>query len=164
MQRANGIAVAFGLLTAALGSVPLLALLGVLPSRPPAPGDAPVWLGLAIGLMFFLAGILMIVRGLIGASNTTSELPQQTPRALRAFDNLLVMPIPVLLAAVLSWVAFGPGERNFTVSGGSGGGAMATGHFAGGEIPGRIAFGLAALAAWFLIGRGILTMVRRQRG
>lgn len=159
MQTENKIHIAVGLLTAALGTIPLLAVSGVLPTRPPAPGDAPAWLGLAIGLAFFLAGIAVIVRSFAGAEDSSSELPQTSPGPLRAFYDLLVMPIPVLLAVMFSWIAFGPGERHFSMSLGVGGTGVAMG--GGSEILGRLMFGACAVLAWIIVAFMMRTLARR---
>ena len=160
MTAAKIIYIPLGLITALIGTLPLLAAMGVLPTRPPAAGDAPAWVGAAIGLAFFLAGIMTMVRGFAGAVDSSGELPQAAPRALRVFYDLLVMPIPVLLALLLSWVAFGPGERHFSTSFGFGGIGIATS--GGGEIMGRVAFGFAAVLAWLFVGFGIVTLARRR--
>jgi hypothetical protein len=159
LQTANKIHIALGLLTMAIGTMPLLALLGILPTRPAAPGDAPAWVGLAIGLAFFLAGIMVIVRSFAGAEDSSSELPQTSPRALRAFYDLLVMPIPVLLALLFSWVAFGPGERHFSMSIGFGGSGVAMG--GGGQIFGRVMFGCGAVLAWIMVAFMMRALVSR---
>jgi hypothetical protein len=159
VTAANKFHIALGLLTAAIGTMPLLALMGILPTRPPAPGDAPAWLGLAFGLAFFLAGIIVIVRSFAGADDSSSELPSAAPRGLRVFYDLLVMPIPVLLALIFSWVAFGPGERHFSTSVGFGGMGIATS--GGGDMMGRVVFGFAAVLAWLFVGFGMLTLARR---
>jgi hypothetical protein len=159
LETAKKIYIAIGLLTAAIGTIPLWSVLGVLPSRPPAPGDAPAWLGAAAGLAFFLAGIVVIVKSFASADDSSGELPATAPRALRALYDFLVMPIPLLLALMFSWVAFGPGDRHFTVSAGAGGTAIAMG--AGNPITGRIAFGFCAVLAWIIAGFMIRSMARR---
>jgi len=159
VQTTNKFHIALGLLTMAIGTMPLLTLMGILPTRPPAPGDAPAWVGLAIGLAFFLAGIMVIVRSFAGADDSSSELPSAAPRWLRVFYDLLVMPIPVLLALLFSWVAFGPGERHFSTSVGFGGIGIATP--GGSDMLGRVVFGFAAVLAWLFVGFGMLTLARR---
>lgn len=159
MQSVNKFQIGFGLLTVALGAMPFLAILGILPSRPPQPGDAPAWLGFAIGLAFVLAGIMVIVRSFAGADDGSSELPETASRGFRAFYDLLVMPIPVLLALILSWVAFGPGERHFSMSMGSGGTGVTMG--AGAELPGRVMFGCGAVLAWIIVAFMIRSLARR---
>lgn len=161
MSRADSIKVGLGVLTAAIGTIPLLAARGILPSRPPAPGDAPAWIGAAIGLAFFLAGISVIVRVFVGADDSSADLPTTAPRAVRAIYGLVGTAIALLLAVLLSWVAFGPGERSFSVSGGAGGMAIAMGVSHGSELIGRIAFGFGACLAWIIIGGMTLYKMRR---
>jgi len=161
MQTANKIHIAMGLVGMAVGTIPLLAWLGVLPTRPPQPGDAPAWIAGAVGLAFFLAGVIAMLRGLAGASDSAGELPDTAPRPLRAANDLLAMPIPVLLALIFTWIAFGRGERHFSVAAGDGSSAVAMGHGAGGDIIGRIAFGFGAVLGWVLVGWMILSLARR---
>lgn len=161
MPAINKIHIAMGLLAVAIGTLPLLSAVGILPSRPPAPGDAPVWIAAAIGLAFFLAGVVAIVQSFASAGGSGGELSATAPRTLRAVYDLMVTAIPVALAALFSWVAFGPGERHFSVSGGSGGTAGAMSASGGGDMIGRMAFGMGAFVAWFLVGRMMLTMARR---
>ena len=66
MQTANKFQIAVGLVAAALGTTPFLAAMSILPTRPPAPDDAPNWVAFAIGLAFVLAGIMAIVRSFAG--------------------------------------------------------------------------------------------------
>jgi len=161
MQTANKIHIAMGLVGMAVGTIPLLAWLGILPTRPPAPGDAPAWIGGAIGLAFFLAGVVAMLRGVAGASDSTGELPVTAPRALRAANSLLAMPIPVLLALLFTWVALGPGERHFSIGASNGGSAIAMGHSAGGDTIGRIAFGFGAVLGWIIVGSMLVSLARR---
>jgi hypothetical protein len=162
LQAANKIHIAMGLVGVAVGAIPLLALLGILPTRPPAPGDAPNWIGGAIGLAFFLGGVAVIVRSFVGADDSSGDLPATAPRALRGVYDLIGTAIPVLLSVLFSWVAFGPGERHFGVSGGSGSTAMAMGVSGGHAIIGRIAFGFGAVLGWIIAGWTILVMARRR--
>jgi hypothetical protein len=138
-----------------------LAASGVVPSRPPGPGDDPAWLAAPIGLTFFFGGMAVIVRSFAGADASSGELSENAPRALRAVYDLMVAAIPILLAVLFTWVAFGPGERHFTVSGGSGGSAVAMPVSGGGQIIGRVAFGFAAVLGWVIAGLMGVSMARR---
>ena len=142
----------------ALGTMPLLALMGILPTRSPRPDDAPAWIGLAIGLAFFLAGLMVIVRSFAGMPDSSTEPAQTAPRALRILYDVIVTPIPILLALLLSWVAFGPGERHFSMSIGGGGGGVAMG---GGQIFGRVMFGAGAVLGWIMVAFMLRTLARR---
>lgn len=101
MLAGNWIRIAFGFVSAAIGTLPLLAALGILPSRPPHAGDAPAWVAAAIGLAFFLGGLFMIVNSLAGG-DSSGDLPATAPPALRAFYVLIGVSIPVLLVSLLS--------------------------------------------------------------
>jgi hypothetical protein len=158
LPASSWIRIAFGVLTAALGTLPLLALLNIIPSRAPQAGDAPAWIGIAIGLAFFLAGIVSIVNGLAGAGDSSGELSATAPRPLQAIYKAMGAVITILLALLLTWVAFGPGERSFSASGG---GAMSVGVSGGSQIMGRVAFGFGAILAWLLVGGTMVFKARR---
>ena len=158
MPASSWIRIVFGVITAALGTLPLLAVLNIIPSRAPHAGDGPAWIGAAIGLAFFLAGIVSIVNGLAGAGDSSGELSATAPRPLRAIYKAMGAVITVLLAVLLTWVAFGPGERSFSVSGGN---AMLVGVSGGSEIIGRVAFGFVAVLAWLLVGGTMVFKARR---
>src|ERR1043166_1241057 len=69
--------VAMGVLSMAVGIVPLLAMSGILP-RPTSPqaDPAPLWMGWLIGAAFVGAGLNVIMRGILGgASESSGELP-----------------------------------------------------------------------------------------
>ena len=161
MSGAGWIRVVFGFITAMLGTTPLLAVLGVLPTGAPHPGDAPGWIGAAVGLAFFLAGMAMMVRGFTGSDDSSPDLSAATPRPVKAIYRLMTASIAVLLTVLLSWVAFGPGTRHFTMSGGVAGIAVA--HAGGGDLFGRIAFGVGAILAWIVIGAMLVTARHRWR-
>lgn len=158
MAASSWIWIALGVVSAAVGTLPLLAVLGILPTRPAHAGDAPAWIGAAIGLALFLGGIVSIVNGLAGAGNSSGELSAVAPRAERAIYKAMGVAITLLLAALLTWVAFGPGERSFSVSGG---GAMSVGISHGSLIMGRAAFGFVAILAWLFIG-GVMAFKARH--
>lgn len=126
---------------------PLLAALDILPSRPSAPGDAPAWLGGVFGLVFSLAGIAVIMRVFAGADDSSGDLPASAPAPVRAIYGSIGTVVAILLGVLLSWVAFGPGERQFSVSDGSDGAAIAMGASHGSQLIGRIAFGFGACLA-----------------
>lgn len=158
MQTANKIHIGMGFVGIAVGTIPLLAWQGILPTRPPQPGDAPAWIGGAIGLAFFLAGVIAILRGFAGTSDSDADIAENAPRPLRAANDLLAVPIPLLLAMIFTWVAFGPGERQFSMSLGAGGAGVAMG---GNETLGRIMFGAGAVLGWAIVAFMLRTLMRR---
>ena len=73
------------------------------------------------------------------------ELPEGAPYWLRLFQYLLVLAIFAALAAIGSFVAFGPGTRSFSVS------VSLVSTSGGSEIFGRVAFGIGAIITWLCL-------------
>lgn len=146
-----------GLVGLGVGMLPFLALMGVLPTAPRPPDAAPDWIGILIGLAFLFAGITAIIRSFAGI-DAGGNLAATAPGAVRVINDGLGLLIVASLATLFRWVAFGPGERHFTMSGGfSGvGGAMASG-----EMPGRIAFGFGAVLGWIMVAIYLRYIARR---
>lgn len=94
----------------------------------PSSVHAPGWVLQLVGLVFMLGGAMCYTHVL----------------GKRVQDGLGVLMM-VAFAAVFSWVAFGPGERQFS-GGVSVGPASAGGR--PGEWTGRIAFGFGSLLLW----------------
>jgi hypothetical protein len=110
----------------------------------PIPGGssnlhAPLWLVFCVGLAFTLAGVALFIQA-IGHGNADGELPAAAPQWLRIAQFLAALTIFVLFAAIASWVAFGPGEREFS-------GTVTIGGHAS-DLAGRIAFGFGAVITW----------------
>jgi hypothetical protein len=94
------------------------------------------------------AGLVFVFLGMLLA------LPERFARFQRVLGALLVTSF----AAIFDWIAFGSGERHFISSLGLGGGGAA---WSGGELAGRIFFGLfavlmdiAAVGLWIKAIRG----------
>ncbi len=152
----NKAAFAMGLVGLAVGALPFLTLMGVLPAGQRSPNDAPDWIGILIGLAFTFAGLMAIVRSFAG-TDASGNLLDSAPRAVRAINDGLGIVIVGSLATLLSWVAFGPGERHFTVS--AGGSAGLAG--AGGDVAGRVMFGFGAILGWVMLGWMVVFIARR---
>jgi hypothetical protein len=97
--------------------------------------------GVPAGLAFVFAGAMVL-------------LPERLAKLRLPLGALMI----TCLAAMFSWVAFGPGERHFTGSFGAGGAAVS---WTGGEVAGRAFFGLFALLStigavglWLRVIRG----------
>lgn len=129
--------IAFGLLFVAAGVfVVYMALSGA----PDSSLHAPRWVASVAGFMFSLAGLLVIVNVLGGAPD--GEIPARAPLWLRLVQQFLVLAILVSFGFVFSWIAFGPGERQFAGSVGPLSSDDAN------EIGGRVAFGIGAVLIW----------------
>ena len=146
-----------GLVALGVGMLPFLALMGVLPTAPRPPDAAPDWIGILIGLAFLFAGIIAIMRSFTGM-DADGNLAATAPGTVRVLNDGLGIVIVASLAMIFTWVAFGPGERHFTMSGGFAGvgGAMASG-----DTPGRIAFGFGAVLGWIMVGLYLRYIARR---
>jgi hypothetical protein len=142
---------AIALLTMALGGFIMFHSLGVF-GAVASTKDAPVWLGVAIGFVFFAGGCCVILKAIFGDLDSGGgELPPQAPAAARFLYGALGISIVAGLGSLFSWVAFGPGERQF-----GGSGAFL------GPFVGRAMFGLAALLTWFFLGLSVLLWIRRR--
>jgi len=155
----NKITIAVGLLGMAIGTLPLLVAAGVLPSGHRSPGQAPDWIGYLIGLMFFLAGLSVLIQSVAGGRRNSVGQPTAEPFALRGVYNVIGSLIAVSFATLFSWVAFGPGKRPFSVSAGPVG--LFSDTSGSGDMIGRIAFGVAAVVFWFTAVRVVLYTARR---
>jgi hypothetical protein len=147
-----------GIVGIGVGMLPFLALMGVLPTAPRSPNDAPDWIGILVGLAFLFAGIAVMMRSFAG-TDAQGNLVSTAPRALQFVNNGLGLLIAAALAMIFTWIALGSGERHFTVSAGGISGPAG----AGGEIPGRVMFGLGAILGWVIVGIAGLQMMRRRR-
>jgi hypothetical protein len=123
----------------ALGALIMLAATGVLPSKG---GDAPAWVVACAASIFVLAGGLLVLRSFMGGDVNDQELPRGAPFWLRAIYYVAGLGVVAALATIGTWVAFGPGERAFSVS------IPFLGSGPGNEWIGRAAFGIGAALTW----------------
>jgi hypothetical protein len=141
------IALIGGAFFAAAGLLVYAALLDVLPGKPlvfNAP-RAIIWLA---GSIFFCAGIGIAVYRFL-------------PRIAAACSLIAVLAF----VATFNWIAFGPGERNFTKSTSAGAGSASTTKTSkASETEGRIVFGLVAGLFDALILYGLYRSIRSHKG
>jgi hypothetical protein len=157
VMKPNKAIIAAGIFAMAIGALPLLTALGILPHGHNASDPAPSWMAWLIGLMFGGAGISIVMRGILGG-DANGYLPLTAPRWLRAAHELIGVFIIFSFAILFSWIAFGPGTRHFSVS--SGGASMPT----SGETMGRVAFGIGAILTWCFAAYAVVVSWRRLRG
>jgi len=149
--------VAVGLAVSAMGALIVLLAVGVIPGGD-ASLEAPRWVVAAAGLSFVLAGAAIIVGyAVAGGAAPDGDLPPGTPRWLRVTQSLLGLGIIVSLAAVGTWVAFGPGPRAFGVT------LPFVGRGPGDERVGRVAFGIGAVLMWIFLVVFVVVSVQRIR-
>ncbi len=130
-----------------MGLLIFATLLDLMPGKAPAIHAPPaiLWLG---GTIFFSAGLGIALYRF---------LPK--PAAFCALISLCSF------VAIFNWIAFGPGERNFTKSTSTSTGAVSTTRKStASEIEGRIVFGLAAGIFDALILFGLYKSVKARMG
>ena len=137
----NWTLIALGLLTAAAGVYFGLVGLETLPL--PSRINGPIWISLFVGLVFFSGGVAVIVSGATGAYDRAGELPPDTPVWVATVYWLAGVLAAAGLAGIGTWVAFGGGTREFSMSG------FFTGSV--GEGIGRTVFGIGAIITWLIV-------------
>ena len=143
-----------GLMAVAIGLLAILLSLGLLGSPPSSKPPENSWLGVVFGIAFLFAGISAIIQAVaVRGYPTTAELPASSPTWLRLLHTLLGLGIIISLGTMFTWIAIGPGKREFT-----GSGAIF------GETVGRIAFGIGAMLFWIALGVFVFTKLRRPVG
>lgn len=150
-------AVALGLVFMAIGLVILLLASGIVPGAPPRL-EAPPWVVACAGLAFVLCGgTIMIGYAVAGGAGPDGDLPPGTPLSIRIAQYTLGLGFVGSLAAITSWIAFGPGPRTFT----------ATGPFLGGgatsEATGRVVFGIGAVLIYVFLAALVVVSIKRLR-
>lgn len=156
-------AIAYGLLCVAVGLAIALVPTGILPTSNATTDQTPHWVVYCAALVFILGGFALIVGfALAGSAGPDGDLPPDTPRWIYLMQHLLGLGIVGSMGAIVSWVSFGSGPREFT------GTTSFTGTHSVSEIVGRIAFGFGAIFVWLFFialavraGRRILKFPKR---
>lgn len=132
-----------GLLAVGMGLFLLLVGLGVVkPDRNAM--HAPLWVATCAGLVFMLAGI-SIAMGAIQGVSASGDLPKDASWWSRFFYYAIGLAVCAGLAAIGTWVAFGPGTRSFSGTG------LFLVSVEANETIGRIVFGLGAVVTWLIL-------------
>src|SRR4029078_13486905 len=124
----------------------------------PIPGGpsnlpTPLWVLLCAASVFFLAGAALVIQSL-GPSSATGDLPPDAPRWLTILQYFIAVAIFCCFGAIASWIAFGPGERQFS-------GTVMTGNAAIDAAVGRTAFGVGAVIIWLCAAAVIASGIRK---
>jgi hypothetical protein len=154
-----GTAIAAGATAAAFGLYFIMVAGGVLP--PPGRANGPPWLVFGCGLAFLGGGLAIAIPVMVtGQTSANGELPTGAPHWLRIVQYVLGLTVFASLAAIGTWIAFGAGARSFNVD------ALFFETSGGGEMVGRIIFGIGAAITWLgLIGvavSGWRKLIRRS--
>jgi hypothetical protein len=151
--------VGLGLVVAAMGLVIVLLAVGLMAPGTAMSDQTPRWVGVCAGLAFVLAGAALIIGfAVAGGAGPDGDLPPGTPRGIRLTQYLLGLGIVGSLAAIASWIAFGPGPRTFTTTGPLLGWGPAS------ETVGRAVFGLGAVLIWIFFVVFVVVSAKRLRG
>jgi hypothetical protein len=150
-------ALALGTLCLACGIGPVLGAIGLGPFHLSL--GVPVWMGLAAGMTFILAAVLLFADAAAGGTNADGTLPASASPFVRFIQSAAGLGIVVVMGSMATWIAFGRGERHFSetvvlpfTAYGSG----------GGELTGRIAFGIAALLIWVIVIAGTIAALKKH--
>jgi len=95
----------------ACGVAPVLGSLEIIPYKL-TPGT-PVWVGIAAGFVFVLAGAALINGYVFGGGE---DFESRATRGVYRVQQLLGFTICALFVAIAGWIGFGPGEREFMSS------------------------------------------------
>jgi hypothetical protein len=140
-EMSKPFAIAMGAINLGIGAYFILVGLGVLP----IPGGSsalhgPLWMVVCAGTAFLLAGVALAMRAV---PNYGGDLDTNLPGWSLAIRHVLGVGVSISLAAIGTWIAFGPGVRHFETSApffGLVGNA--------GEATVRAWFGLGAIVIW----------------
>ena len=146
--------VLLGVVCIVFGALPALVALGLAPA--PATSPAPPWVGALAGLIFVVGGVCLLVGAARGARAADARLSLGAPAWASPLQYLVVLGVCAAFATLLSWIAFGPGERAFLMRAGAGWGPAP-------EILGRAVFGLAAAAVWLCVAMILLAALKLKR-
>jgi hypothetical protein len=113
----------------------------------------PQWLTICVGLAFFLASIAIVVQTL-GHADAAGDLPASAPRWMGAVQYMMSFAIFACFGAIMSWIAFGPGERHFS-------GTFWFVKTATNETFGRVVFGIVAVMVWLGTAAILAAGIRR---
>jgi len=134
-----------GVMMSLVGGMLAATLLGYFP-MPISGVKAPLWVLWATAMVFLCAGLAMLVS-----------------RIATVISGWLALVSVLCFVFIFNWIAFGPGERSFTVrSSLSSVSVSKTESGPASETGGRIVFGIFAGAMDALIGYGLIVSLRNR--
>jgi hypothetical protein len=156
-QLTRGRALALGALCLACAIGPILGAEGVGSFH--LSRGVPRWMGAAAGVAFLLAAVLLLADAAAGGTNPDGSLPANAPPFVRFVQSVAGLGIVVTMGAMATWIAFGRGERHFssTISL-----PFVAYRSEGGDLSGRIAFGVGAVLIWALAITGTVAALKKH--
>lgn len=136
----------FGVVCFASGTPPILGALGLIPFSP-APG-VPIWIAMAAGMVFVLAGAMLLVDAAAGGTTDDGSLPATASPFLHHLQTVIILAIIVTMGTLATWISVGPGERHFTTTISL---PFLSYQPKSSDLPGRIAFGVGAALIWIIM-------------
>jgi hypothetical protein len=135
-----------GILAATTGLLIVAVAVGIIPVAERA-FHAPHWVVALAGMVFVLAGTLLMTPLLSGGGVSTHSIAASEPKTVKLVQQFLGCLLLTCFAAVPIWIGFGPGERLF---GSTFGIAGLTSHGPQSDLTGRGIFGISGLliALW----------------
>jgi hypothetical protein len=141
-----------------IGMFPLMIGLGAIDVA--STSDTPLWVVAAAGFMFICGGMATIVGYALGGGMAPDGDLASPSIFLRLVQYTLGLCIVGSLLAIFSWIAFGPGERQFTTVVWW---PWAVDRAEASEQQGRTIFGAAAIVIGVFLVAGTVAGVRRIR-
>lgn len=138
-----------------LGLLVLIPVTALIIASLRAESEAPKWIVFLFLMMFFNAGLTLLL-----LDSIFNEI--RTELWFAYFQTAVLLSIPLMFASLLNWVAFGPGERIF--GGGIGIPFLSLSVDRFNSMIGRIVFAIPALLMDIFIGVGIVALIKAYFG
>jgi MFS family permease len=122
----------FSLLILIMSVTPMLIVVGIIPTQE-SEWPAPRWVAIVASGLFLVGGLYFLLQ---------KHIQRLDPGLRKQIMGLIPLLIVTGMAVIADWIAFGSGERAFSMSGFSG---MLGIHMGGDELVGRIAFGAGGI-------------------
>jgi len=148
-------AVIFGSICIACALTPILAGLRMISTWPTA--GTPGWVAVCSGVVFLFAGLIFLSDAAAGGLGPNGLLLETAPAWVKPFQWVAGLAIVASSASVMSWVAFGSGERHFSSQMSL---PFVTIRSSSGDTTGRWAFGIMAVAMWLMVAAILVRTAR----
>lgn len=148
-----------GVIAGLMGLFIVLVGSGLIAPRPLRPHEGPPWILVLIGTMFMFGGAALVIARFRGESAThIGDLPRSASRARWVVHFAFGVFMIGSFAVIGSWVAFGPGERAFSMT------LPLIGKGPANDMLGRAVFGIGAVIMWIVLVAAAVTSWRRLFG